>query len=128
MLSSEDNELLCRVGPGTPMGNLLRQYWMPACPSSELPAPDCPPMRVRLLGEDLDRLPRQPGEVGLMRGQLPAPRRLDVLRPQRGRRAALRLPRLEVRRDRALRRHAVRAGRESNFKNKVRARAYPAAT
>ena len=30
MLSSEDNELLCRVGPGTPMGDLMRQYWMPA--------------------------------------------------------------------------------------------------
>ena len=30
MLSNEDNELLCRVGPGTPMGNLMRQYWIPA--------------------------------------------------------------------------------------------------
>ena len=30
MLSSEDNELLCRVGPGTPMGNFMRQYWIPA--------------------------------------------------------------------------------------------------
>ena len=31
MLSSEDNELLCRVGSGTPMGDLMRQYWIPAC-------------------------------------------------------------------------------------------------
>ena len=30
MLSQADNELLTRVGPGTPMGNLMRQYWMPA--------------------------------------------------------------------------------------------------
>ena len=29
MLSREDNELLCRVGPGTPMGQLLREYWLP---------------------------------------------------------------------------------------------------
>ena len=29
MLSKEDNELLCGVGPGTAMGDLLRQYWMP---------------------------------------------------------------------------------------------------
>ena len=42
MLSREDNELLCRVGPGTPMGNLMRQYWMPAALSSELPAPRLP--------------------------------------------------------------------------------------
>ena len=53
MLSRDDNEVLCRVGPGTPMGDLLRRYWMPALLSSELPAPDCPPVRVRLLGEDL---------------------------------------------------------------------------
>ena len=39
MLSREDNELLCRVGPGTPMGNLMRQYWVPAALSSELPEP-----------------------------------------------------------------------------------------
>ena len=38
MLSKEDNELLCRVGPGTPMGDVMRQYWMPAMLSSELPA------------------------------------------------------------------------------------------
>lgn len=43
MLSKEDNELLCRVGPGTPMGNLMRQYWIPAARSDELPAPNGPP-------------------------------------------------------------------------------------
>ena len=42
MLSKEDNELLCRVGPGTPMGNLMRQYWIPAARSDELPAPALP--------------------------------------------------------------------------------------
>ena len=43
MLSREDNELLCRVGPGTPMGNLMRQYWVPALLSSELPSVDSDP-------------------------------------------------------------------------------------
>jgi hypothetical protein len=35
------------------MGNLIRQYWFPAIPCFELPSPDCPPKKVRLLGEDL---------------------------------------------------------------------------
>ena len=47
MLSSEDNELLCRSGRGTPMGDLLRQYWLPALPSRELPEPDGEPKKVR---------------------------------------------------------------------------------
>src|SRR5712691_7103296 len=38
MLSSEDNELMCRVGRGTPMGELLRHYWMPCLPSTEVRA------------------------------------------------------------------------------------------
>jgi nitrite reductase/ring-hydroxylating ferredoxin subunit len=53
MLNADENELLTRVGPGTPMGNLLRQCWIPALPSSEFPAPDSPPKRMRLLGENL---------------------------------------------------------------------------
>src|SRR4051794_15217101 len=53
MLSKEDNELITRVGPGTPMGTLFRRYWLPAMLSTELPEPDCPPVRLRLLGEDL---------------------------------------------------------------------------
>jgi hypothetical protein len=40
MLSAADNELLCRVGPGTIMGDFMRQYWMPAVRSDELPSPD----------------------------------------------------------------------------------------
>ena len=53
MLSKEDNEILTRVGPGTMMGNLLRRYWTPALLSLEVPEPDSPPVRVRILGEDL---------------------------------------------------------------------------
>src|SRR5438128_2639913 len=51
MLSREDNELLCRVGPGTPMGALLRQYWIPTLLSNELPEPDGAPVRLRILRE-----------------------------------------------------------------------------
>ena len=42
MLSNNENALLTQVGPGTPMGNLLRQYWLPALTSEELPAPGLP--------------------------------------------------------------------------------------
>jgi len=53
MLSKEENEIVTRVGPGTPMGNTLRRYWVPALLASEIPGPDCAPVRVRLLGEEL---------------------------------------------------------------------------
>src|SRR5437867_13116039 len=53
MLSKEDTELLCRVGPHTPMGEVMRQYWIPFARSAELPVPDGAPVRIRLLGEDL---------------------------------------------------------------------------
>src|SRR5690242_7785884 len=46
MLSTEDNELLCRVGPGTPMGAFMREYWLPAFLASELTQPDSDPLRL----------------------------------------------------------------------------------
>jgi phthalate 4,5-dioxygenase oxygenase subunit len=52
MLSREDTETLTRVGPGTVMGTLMRQYWLPALYSWEQ-EDDGPPQRVRLLGENL---------------------------------------------------------------------------
>ncbi len=71
MLSAEDNEILTRVGPGTPMGNLLRRYWIPACLSSEIGEPDGPPARVRLLGEDLVAFRDTRGAVGLIEERCP---------------------------------------------------------
>ena len=65
MLSNEDNELMCRVGPGTPMGAFIREYWLPALISEELPEPDCPPMRLRLLGENLIAFRATSGKVGM---------------------------------------------------------------
>src|SRR3979411_1579076 len=52
MLSKENTELLCRVGAGTVMGDLMRQYWLPCVYSWELTAAG-DPVRVRMLGEDL---------------------------------------------------------------------------
>jgi phthalate 4,5-dioxygenase oxygenase subunit len=124
MLSKEDNELLCRVGPGTPMGELLRQYWMPCLPSTELPAPDCRPKRVRLLGENLVAFRDTDGQVGLLREN--CPHRGASLYFGRNEECGLRCPyhgwKFDV------------TGRcvdmpnepeDSNFKEKVRARAYP---
>src|SRR3979411_811625 len=71
MLSKADNEYLCRIGPGTPMGNLMRQYWLPAIRSDELAAPDGPPLRVRLLGEDLIGFRTTSGQVGLVHHNCP---------------------------------------------------------
>ena len=71
MLSSDDNELICRVGPGTPMGAMFRRYWVPACLSSELREPDCDPIQVRLLGERLVAFRDSLGRVGLMRENCP---------------------------------------------------------
>jgi phthalate 4,5-dioxygenase len=71
MLSKEDNELVTRVGPGTPMGNLMRQYWVPAMLSSELPGPDSDPVRVMLLGEKLIAFRDSNGKVGLVANHCP---------------------------------------------------------
>jgi phthalate 4,5-dioxygenase oxygenase subunit len=71
MLTQEDNEVLCRVGPGTVMGNLLRHYWTPALLSAELYENDCPPLRVRLLGEDLIAFRESNGKVGLVANACP---------------------------------------------------------
>lgn len=65
-ISPEVNNTLTQVGPGTPMGNVFRRYWIPACLASELPEPDGPPIRVRLLGEDLVAFRDSAGEVGLV--------------------------------------------------------------
>jgi phenylpropionate dioxygenase-like ring-hydroxylating dioxygenase large terminal subunit len=66
MLSREENELLIRTAPGTPAGNYFRRYWLPALLASEVPAPDCPPVRVRMLGENLVAFRDTQGRVGLV--------------------------------------------------------------
>ena len=128
MLSREDNERLTRVGPGTPMGELMRRYWIPAGFSHQIAKPDCPPVRVKLLGEQLVMFRDTQGPRRAARRALPAPHRLAVLRPQRGMRAALRLSRLEVRRRRQLRRPAERAARLQSAGRASRPRPIPASS
>jgi phenylpropionate dioxygenase-like ring-hydroxylating dioxygenase large terminal subunit len=122
MLTSQDNEIMTRVGPGTPMGEVMRRYWMPMMYSWEL-EPDGEPKRVRLLGENLVAYRATDGRVGLVAEAC----------PHRG--ASLFFGRNE---EDGLR--CVYHGwkfdvtgacvdmpsepAESNFKNKVRARAY----
>lgn len=66
MLTAEDNELLTRVGPGTPMGEVIRRFWLPALLAEELPERDGKPVRVRLLGEDLVAFRDSEGRIGLL--------------------------------------------------------------
>ena len=71
MLSANDNELLTRTGPGTPMGDLFRRFWTPVLIATELPGPDCPPVRVGVLGEELVAFRDTNGAVGLIEGRCP---------------------------------------------------------
>ncbi|MBX5466430.1 MAG: Rieske 2Fe-2S domain-containing protein [Firmicutes bacterium] len=124
MLSAEENALLTEVGPGTPMGEFMRAYWIPALLSSELPHPDCDPVRVMLLGERLIAFRDSAGRVGLIQNHC----------PHRG--ASLFYGRNEAGGLRCVY-HGWKfdvAGRcldmpneppESDFKHKLRARAYP---
>ncbi|MBO0802902.1 MAG: Rieske 2Fe-2S domain-containing protein [Nocardiopsaceae bacterium] len=71
MLRAEENEILTRVGPGTPMGRLLRRYWTPACLSAEIPEAGGAPARVRLLGENLVAYRDTTGRIGLVQENCP---------------------------------------------------------
>jgi len=65
MLSKEENEMLTRVGPGTPAGELLRRYWFPVSVAQELTEEE-PAKLVRILGEDLVLFRDKSGRVGLL--------------------------------------------------------------
>src|SRR5687768_16941711 len=124
MLSVEDNELVTNTDPGTPMGELFRRYWLPVALSEELPGPDCVPVKVKIMDEDLIAFRDTSGRVGLV----------DAFCPHRG--APMFFGRNE---EDGLR--CVYHGwkfdvtgacvdmpsepAESNFKNKVRTVAYP---
>ena len=124
MLNKDENDLIDQTGPGTPMGNLMRQYWMPSMMSCELPSPDCPPVRIRILNENLIAFRTTSGKVGVVANAC----------PHRG--ASLFFGRNEEEGLRCVY-HGWKfdvAGNcidmpsepaESNFKNKVHATAYP---
>src|SRR5581483_4984868 len=66
MLRKEQNEFITQTGPGTPMGELFRRYWTPALLAEELPANDCPPVRVKLFSERLVAFRDSKGRYGLI--------------------------------------------------------------
>ena len=70
MTTAAENDVLTQVGPGTPMGELMRQYWVPAAMSSELKA-DGDPMRLVLLGEKLLAFRDSTGKVGIFDHRCP---------------------------------------------------------
>src|SRR6476469_262318 len=123
MLTADDNDLVTRIGPGTAGGDVIRSYWLPVLLSNEI-QPDGPPLRIRLMGEDLIAFRATSGSVGMVQNAC----------PHRG--ASLFFGRNE---EDGLR--CVYHGwkfdvdgsctdmpsepTESNFKTKVRARAYP---
>src|SRR5215469_1357570 len=83
MLSKEQNERVCRVEPGTAMGEVFRRFWLPVCTSAQIQSPDSDPLRVRLLGQWLIAFRDSQGAVGV----------LDEHCPHRG--ASLALGRVE---------------------------------
>ena len=126
MLTEESNRAFTQVGPGTPMGELLRRYWMPIAAVAELD--DTPIKPVRLMGEDLVLYrDEQRAAMACVDRHCAAPARRSVLRLGRGLRAALQLPRLAVRRDgRCLAQpFEETAHPEARFKDRVRIKAYP---
>jgi nitrite reductase/ring-hydroxylating ferredoxin subunit len=66
MLPAEENRLITRTGPGTPMGELFRRYWLPAMLSEELPDRDCTPVKLTLLSEDLVVFRDTSGRIGVL--------------------------------------------------------------
>ena len=71
MLSQQETDLLCQVGPGTPMGEVFRRFWIPVLLSEEVPEPDTTPVAIRILGEDLLAFRATSGKVGLTSAYCP---------------------------------------------------------
>ncbi len=66
LFSAEENRILTQTGPATPMGDLMRRYWIPAFLSERLPEPGGDPIAITLLGEELVAFRATDGRVGLM--------------------------------------------------------------
>jgi phenylpropionate dioxygenase-like ring-hydroxylating dioxygenase large terminal subunit len=66
MLSRQDNEVLTRTGKGTPMGEYFRRFWIPVALSQEVAEPDSPPVRTKVMGEDLLVFRDTDGRIGLV--------------------------------------------------------------
>ena len=124
MLSREDNELLTQTDPDTPVGELFRRYWIPALLSEELPEPDGTQVRVKLLGEDLIAFRDTDGRVGLL-DEFCAHRTASLFfarNEECGLRCAYHGWKYDVEGNCV---DMPSEPEESNFKNKIRLKAYP---
>jgi phthalate 4,5-dioxygenase len=65
-VDKEQAECLVRTGADTPMGRLLRRYWVPVMQSSEIAEPDGPQVRVKIMGERLLAFRDSGGKPGLI--------------------------------------------------------------
>ena len=128
MLGEADNQRLTRVGPGTPMGALLRRYWHPIAAALEL---DEVPIRpLRLLGEDLVLFRDKGGRLGLFDRHCPH-RGADLhnaLREERGLRCSYHGWAFDTDGRCLEQPFETTAHPDSGFKERVRLRAYPVAT
>jgi phthalate 4,5-dioxygenase oxygenase subunit len=79
MLTTKENELLCRVEGDAAMGRLMRRHWLPACMSEEVAEPDGAPVRIRALGEDLVAFRDSKGRLGVLDEHCPHRRASLVL-------------------------------------------------
>ncbi|WP_338450672.1 Rieske 2Fe-2S domain-containing protein [Niallia oryzisoli] len=123
MLTVENNQLLTQTGPGTKMGDVLRQYWIPALMAEELPHPDCPPVRVKLLGEELIAFRDTDGNLGLLDEY--CPHRKVSLFYGRNENCGLRCAYHGWQFDTEGNCVDVPSEPDSNFKNKVKIKSYP---
>ena len=125
MLTREDNELLTQTGPGTPMGEFFRRFWMPVLLSEELPTPDCSPVRVKVLSEHLVAFRDTDGRVGVADNYCPH-RRASLFfgrNEECGLRCVYHGWKFDVNGDCV---DMPSEPAESNFKDKVKIKAYPA--
>ena len=124
MLSREDNELLTQTDPDTPVGELFRRYWIPALLSEELAELDGTQVRVKLLGEDLIAFRDTDGRVGLL-DEFCAHRTASLFfarNEECGLRCAYHGWKYDVEGNCV---DMPSEPEESNFKNKIRLKAYP---
>ncbi|MDE2901105.1 MAG: Rieske 2Fe-2S domain-containing protein, partial [Chloroflexota bacterium] len=125
MLSQHDNELITKTGPGTPMGEYLRRYWVPALLSRELPEPDCPPVRLKIMCEELVAFRDTNGDVGIVDNYCPH-RRASLFfgrNEECGIRCVYHGWKFDINGDCV---DMPSEPAESNFKDKVKIKAYPA--
>ncbi|MCC2097835.1 MAG: Rieske 2Fe-2S domain-containing protein [Hyphomicrobiales bacterium] len=66
MITAEENDILTQVGPGTPMGRMMRRYWHPVCASSQIAQADSAPVRVRMFGENYIVFRNSDGVAGIL--------------------------------------------------------------